>query len=186
MGPTVLKISQNGQQDTRHDKEKFWLFGQGYGIAVIQSLVRPHLEYCVQAWRPHLQNDIDLLERVQRRATKLVPKLKYKTYEERLSCLDLTSLETRRLRGDLIEVFKILKGFDDVDVQNFFALSNTGTRGHSLKLFKYGCRLDCRKFAFSNRIVNIWNELEEDIIACDSINGFKNRLDKYLKGRGFI
>ena len=155
-------------------------------LQLYKSLVRPHLEYCVQAWRPHLQKDIDLLERVQRRATKLVPKLKYKTYEERLSCLGLTSLETRRLRGDLIEVFKILKGFDDVDFQNFFALSNTSTRGHSLKLFKYGCRLDCRKYAFSNRIVNTWNELEEDIIACDSINSFKNRLDKYLKGRGFI
>ena len=167
-------------------KRNFDYLDRDMVLQLYKSLVRPHLEYCVQAWRPHLQKDIDLLERVQRRATKLVPKLKYKTYEERLTCLGLTSLETRRLRGDLIEVFKILKGFEDVDFHNFFALSNTSTRGHSLKLFKYGCRLDCRKFAFYNRIVNIWNELEEDIIACDSINGFKNRLDKYLKGRGFI
>ena len=79
-------------------------------LQLYKSLVRPHLEYCVQALRPHLQKDIDLIEGVQRRATKMIPNLKNKTYEERLNNLQLTTLETRRLRGDSIEVFEICKG----------------------------------------------------------------------------
>mgnify|MGYP003422120574 FL=1 len=83
-------------------------------LQLYKSLVRPHLEYCFQAWRPHLQKDIDLIEGVQRRATKMIPNLKNKAYEERLNNLNLTTLETRRLRGDLIEVFKICKGIHQV------------------------------------------------------------------------
>jgi hypothetical protein len=54
------------------------------------------------------------------------------------------------------------------------------TRGHSLKLVKHGCNLDNRKFSFSRRVVNTWNSLSEDIVACDSINSFKAKLDKFL------
>ena len=109
------------------------------------------------------------------------------SYEERLKRLGLTTLETRRLRGDLIEVFKIFKGFHNIEANTFFELSNNAhTRGHYLKIFKQGCRLDCRKHAFSQMVVNIWNSLDEEIIACDSINSLKNRIDKFLKGRGFI
>ena len=89
-------------------------------LQLYKSLVRPHLEYCVQAWRPHLQKDIDLIEGVQRRATKMISNLKNKSYEERLSILSLTTLETRRVRGDLIEVFKICKEFDNIDPSLFF------------------------------------------------------------------
>ena len=72
-----------------------------------KSLVRPHLEYSIQAWRPHYQNDIDLIEGVQRRATKLISGINKTSYEERLRSVKLTTLETRRIRGDFIEVFKI-------------------------------------------------------------------------------
>ena len=71
----------------------------------------PHLEYCIQAWRPYRKKDIDILERVQRRATKMIQKLRNISYEMRLKECGLTTLETRRLRGDQIEGFKILNGY---------------------------------------------------------------------------
>ena len=105
-------------------------------VTLYKSLIRPHLEYCVQTWRPHLKKDIILLAKVQHRATKLVFGLEKLTYEERLNRLGLTSLEDRRLRGDLIEVFKIIKGFYKVSSNTFITLSSSGLRGHSLKLYK--------------------------------------------------
>jgi hypothetical protein len=76
--------------------------------------VNLQFEYCVQAWRPHLAKDIIILEKVQRRATRMIVECRGKTYDERLELLGLTTLETRRLRADrpMLEVFKILKGFE--------------------------------------------------------------------------
>ena len=143
------------------------------------SLVRPHLEFCVQAWSPHLKKDRDLIERVQRTATKLVKSLTNEPYEVRLRMLGLTTLETRRLRGDLIETFKILRGFENVDASRYFIRAHSVTRGHELKLVKPACRLDCRKFFFSHRVVDTWNGLPNEVVTCSSVNAFKNSLDKH-------
>ena len=86
----------------------------------------------------------------------------------------------------MIEVFKIFKGGDDIDPLTLFDLYDTITRGHYLKILKKGCRLHCRKFSFSQRIVNMWNSLYEDIIACDLVNSFKSRIDKFLFSQGFV
>ena len=91
-------------------------------IPLYKTIVRPHLEYCIQAWRPYRKKDIDMLERVQRRATKMIQKLRNISYEMRLKECGLTTLETRRLRGDQIEVFKILNGYENVD-RIFFSQS---------------------------------------------------------------
>jgi len=87
-------------------------------LQLYKSLVKPHLEYSIQAWRPHYQKD--LIERVQSWATKLISNLMGYTYDDRLNILKLTTLEKRWLRGDLIEVFKMFKGFDNLDPLMFF------------------------------------------------------------------
>ena len=81
-------------------------------VPLNNAIVRPPLEYCIQAWSPYLRKDIDMLEKIQRRATKLIPGLRDLRYEERLKEYGVTTLETRRLRDDQIEVFNILNGYE--------------------------------------------------------------------------
>jgi len=73
-------------------------------------LLRPHFEYSVQFWSPHYQKDVEALERVQKRFTRMLPGMEGISYEEKLEKVCLFSLERQRLRGDLIEVYKIMRG----------------------------------------------------------------------------
>ena len=79
-------------------------------VPLYKAIVRPHLEYCFQAWRPYREKDTDKLETIQRRATKMIPELRYFSYESRLLQCGLTTLETRRLRADQIKVMRMLIG----------------------------------------------------------------------------
>ena len=106
-------------------------------------------------------------------------------YHERLKYLKLTTLETRRLRADLVEVFKILNGLEGVTEESFFQRRTSTTRGHSLKLFKERTRLDVAKYYFGNRTCNMWNALTEEVIQAKTVDEFKGKLDKNLKSRGF-
>ena len=156
-------------------------------IPLYKSIVRPHLEYCIQAWRPHLKKDIDKLERVQRRATKLIPELRILSYEDRVQQCKLTTLETRRIRGDQIEVFKITHGIEGLDSGMFFKYkTDNGTRGHSWALAKERCKLDIRKYAFSQRTINEWNRLPGECVNATSVNMFKNKIDNYFKRSGYV
>ena len=155
-------------------------------IPLYKAIVRPHLEYCIQAWRPYRKKDIDTLERIQRRSTKMIPELRDLSYEERLKECGLTTLETRRLRGDQIEVFKILNGYENIDRNMFFSLNkDSRTRGHEVKLVKDQCRLDIRKHSFSQRTTNEWNKLSTDCVTASSVNMFKNKVDTYLRRAGY-
>ena len=155
-------------------------------IPLYKAIVRPHLEYCIQAWNPHLRKDVYMLEKIQRRATKLIPELRDLTYEERLKECGLSTLETRRLRGDQIEVFKILNGYENIDSNIFFEIKESKiTRGHNYTLVKKQSRLDVRKYSFSQRTINVWNNLSTDCVHASSVNMFKNKIDKYLVKAGY-
>ena len=150
------------------------------------SLVRPHLEYAVQFWSPHHEKDIAKLESVQRRATKMIPSLRNKSYEERLTQLNLFSLKKRRLRGKLIECFKILKGFTNVEFDKLFLVDDaarTRNNGHKLKCRQV--RSDITKFFFTNDIVREWNKLPSSVVQCNTVNSFKTKLDIHLLEQGY-
>jgi len=100
-------------------KQNFAVNSKEIIIPLYKSLVRPHLEYC-QVWSPHYNKDIKLLEGVQRQATRLVSGMKSLCYADRLKNLGLTSLENRRIRSDLIETYKIINGYYNIDASLFF------------------------------------------------------------------
>ena len=159
------------------DKENFKL--------LFTSIVRPHLEYANSVWNPQLKRLINMVENVQRRATKCIPGLSNLTYKERLEILDLPTLQYRRYRGDMIEVFKCAHLLYDNEVLNDFLTfkCNEGhnLRGHRYRLNKVLFRKDVRKHAFTARVTNQWNNLPDHITGAPTINIFKNRLDRLWK-----
>ena len=151
-----------------------------------KTYIQPHIEYCVQAWSPYYAKDIDLLEKVQHRATKLLPQLANLPYQQRIQRLKMYSLYCRRQRGDLIETFKILKRYLDVNHLNFFTLSPIDfTRGHDYKLFKPRSKLLVRSKFFTNRVIDLWNSLPYQVINVQSIIEFKNNLDIFWAEKGY-
>ena len=160
---------------------------KGIVLKLYKALVRPHLDYCSQVWRPHLVKDKDCLEKVQRRATRMIEECRGLNYEERLKLTRLTTLETRRLRADMIEVYRILNSIDKVDGGKMFSRNwSDSLRGHSLKLFKKRFKIDIGKFCFSNRICSEWNLLNDLTVNAESLNVFKGFLDHHLRyNRGF-
>ena len=156
-------------------------------LQLYTTLVRPHLEYCVQFWSPHYRKDVGALERVQRRFTRMLPGMEGRSYEERLRDLGLFSLERRRLRGDLIETYKMIRGLDRVDSDSLFPrMEKASTRGHGFKLRGGSYRTDVRGRFFTQRVVRDWNALPDAVVNAPSLGAFKRSVDRFMDEKGLV
>ena len=151
------------------------------------AMVRPHLEYGNTIWGPHYKLDQLAVEKVQRRATKLVPGLHDVPYCERLQRLSLPSLHYRRRRGDMIQVYKIKAGVVRLDQSIFFQDPPSSlTRGHKWKIFKNHAQKDVRRHTFSCRVVDDWNALPASVIDAKTVNEFKACIDRHWRNERYV
>ena len=153
-------------------------------VKLYKSMVRVHLENAVPVWFPYMIKDIEMVEAVQRRATKMLPETKGLEYVDRLRLLKLPTLAYRRHRGDMIELYKMINEVYDKDVLPSFEMRGevvTGSRenrGHSKQLFITRSYKDVRKNFFTKRAAPLWNSLTEEVVTATSVDMFKRGLDK--------
>ena len=155
-------------------------------VQLYKVYVRPHLEYCIQAWSPYHQVDKDKLEKVQRRAVNMVAGLRGRTYEQKLVEVGLTTLEERRVRGDMIQTFRILNGIDQVEPCTWFTMANernrlgaANTRYSSdyTKTVEGTSKTELRRNYFSQRVTRPWNSLPHSTRQQPNVLGFKVAYD---------
>ena len=161
-------------------KRSFTHIDKTFMTKLYKAIVRPHLEYANVIWHPIYKRQIELLERVQRRFTKLIPSIKDLPYTERLKILKLPSIKYRQVRADLIQTYKIIHSIDNLSCSEFFTFCNNQTRNSKLKLYKQHASSKIRSNYFTNRVNNFWNSLSESSREALSINEFKNKIDKEL------
>ena len=162
-------------------------------VPLYKTFVRPKLEYASSAWCPWLEKDKKQLEKVQERLIRMISDVKGASYEEKLKDAGLTTLEKRRERGDVIEAFKTIKGFNNVEKEKWFTFesedarptrSNTVITEEGEKRRKFvmkgeTARLETRKNFYSVRISKEWNEIPDWVKEKQSVNAFKNAYDKW-------
>ena len=162
-------------------------------VPLYKTFVRPKLEFAVQSWCPWLEGDKNLLEKVQRRMVRLLSDVRGDSYEEKLEKIGLTTLAERRERGDAIETFKTLNGFNRVDKEKWFQLEEDDARptrrntkvtdGKEERrknvLKEEPARLEIRRNCFCARASRIWNAIPDIVREQKSVNAFKNAFDKW-------
>jgi len=149
-------------------------------LPLYSALVRAHLESCIQLWSPPHRKDMELLEWVQRRATKMIRGLEH-FYKDRLRDLGLFSMEKRSLQRDLTAAFQYLEGACRKGGDNLFSKACCDrTRGNGFQLREGRFRLDIRKDFFAMRVVKHWHLLAREVVDAPSLETFKVRLDGAL------
>ncbi len=160
-------------------------------IKMFNVFVRPKLEYASSVWNPHLKKHINRLEKVQRSFTKRLPGLSNMPYYRRLNFLKTKSLELRRLHLDLIFLYKMLRGYFNVDSSKLFEFKSTRTRGNSWALAEKYANSNLKKYSFAQRIVKVWNFLPEEAVSAPTVPAFKrwlhsSDLSPFLRGDGLV
>ncbi|PKU41182.1 hypothetical protein llap_8511 [Limosa lapponica baueri] len=146
-------------------------------LPLYSALVRPHQEYCTQLWSRQHAKDMDLLEWVQRRATKMIRGMEHLSCEHRLRELELFSLEKRRFQGDLIVAFQSLNGACKNDGDRLFSRTCCDmTSGNDFKLKEGSCRLDIRKQFFMLRMMKHWPKLPREVVDAPSLGNSQGQV----------
>ena len=144
----------------------------------------------MQAWSLYYAADKELLEKVQKRAVGMISGLSGGSYEEKLAEIGLTTLEQRRLRGDMIQTWKIIHRADNVEKSTWFEMSAEGEAVHrtrltedKTKIVKPKVKYKLRENYYSVRVVEKWNQLPQKVREAKTINSFKNMYDEWLENR---
>jgi hypothetical protein len=159
-------------------------------VKLYKQYIRPHLEFAVPAWSSWLENEKQQLEAVQMKAVNWVTGLRAGSYAEKCNELGLLSLEARRWEQDMVQTFKILRGYGNIDENRFFERmddrQNNRTRlaagTDNLKLPRV--RTDVKKNAFSVRVIRSWNSLPDTIKSSGSVLAFKNGIKSFIENGG--
>ena len=166
-------------------------------VPIYKTFIRPKLEFSVAAWNPWMEMDRIVMEKVQERMTRLLSDAKGKTYEEKLKDVGLTTLTERRERGDAIEAFKTLNGFNQVDKHQWFeieteerrptrqnvVITEEGERRKRNVLIVEKARLEVRRNFFNIRAANVWNKIPDEVREKNTVNGFKAAYDGWKSGK---
>ena len=164
-------------------------------VPLFKTLVRPKLEFSAAAWNPWLEKDIEVLEKVQRRLIRSLSNVRGATYEEKLKDAGLTTLKDRRERGDLIEAFKTLNGFNNVNKHDWFETPEPEQTRHGTRsttsieidgettnrtiVLRERSRTEQRNQSYRFRTARAWDKLPDLVRNSKSVNGFKNTYDKW-------
>ena len=161
-------------------KRNFKYISPSAFVILYKSMVRSQLEYAQSVWSPYRKEYIEKLEKVQIRATKIVKGIQHLSYADRLRFLKLPTLKFRRIRGDMIELYKHLKGlYDRSSCMEFRLKGEVSVRSNSMALVKNRFKYDLRKYCFSNRVCNVWNSLPDFVVSAPTFDTFKGRLDAH-------
>jgi ribonucleases P/MRP protein subunit RPP40 len=187
-----MKYANHIQKISAKANSKLYLLEKAFGslskdnfLILYKSYIRPVVEFCSTIWSPYLKKDIEKLEKVQRRATKMVKGLINKSYSERLTYLGIPTLEERRTKIDLCELYKMINGKYNIETSQYIKYRNDETnctmtiRGHNKKLQINRKRLEFAKNSFPNRVINRWNSLPESIVNSTSIYNFRKNIKNF-------
>ena len=181
--PHVAKVLKKCKSLLAIIKRSFACLNKRIVTKLYKAMIRPVIEYGNSVWGPFYKGDQVMLEKLQRRITKMVPDLSQLSYPERLKLLNIPTLKYRRTRGDMIMLYKMMtnKMKTHFDLEWAEHGRQHRTRGHSRRLRKILVRKQVRRNHLTVRAVNRWNSLPEAVVSAATTNSFKNLLDKFLK-----